>query len=382
MKKMEPPRLLLKGTLPSRPPELSRMNLLSIAGSRDGWAHMRLSSAGFGGDLSWLAAMALTTLIECGWWAIAWSSGLAPGAYLWTYLAMAFSGLLGALLVRRIFTGKWSDAPWRSVVAATLIIGVGASLFLPLKYAIPREVPFWLDLPLASAEKHIFGGHPALLLDHVFGWADVPLDRLYSLWLPVQSLILFLVILQNPSPTKTRALIAYSVAWLALGVAAAAIFSSAGPLFHDRLLGGHSFAAVRATLQSRGAWIALAESDQMWASYASGTPGFVAGMSAVPSMHVAISLWIWLTARSMVPRLQWLAALYFVLIAIGSVQLGWHYVSDGVAGGIGMLIVWKIAAQIEGLSSLQRAFTGPMAERVGFEPTVSVNPRRFSRPLP
>ena len=237
MKKTEPPRLLLKGTSPSRPPELSRMNLLSIAGSRDGWAHMRLSSAGFGGDLSWLAAMALTTLIECGWWAIAWSSGLAPGAYLWTYLAMAFSGLLGALLVRRIFTGKWSDAPWRSVVAATLIIGVGASLFLPLKYAIPREVPFWLDLPLASAEKHIFGGHPALLLDHVFGWADVPLDRLYSLWLPVQSLILFLVILQNPSPTKTRALIAYSVAWLALGVAAAAIFSSAGPLFHDRLLG-------------------------------------------------------------------------------------------------------------------------------------------------
>jgi PAP2 superfamily protein len=338
------------------------MGLIVTTGSRRAWVHRRAGS--FGGDLPWLATMAMTTLIECGWWTIAWSNGLAPGAYLWTYLALAFAGLAGALVVKRIFTGGWSDAPWRSVVAATFIIGFGASLFLPLKYAIPQEVPFWFDDPLAAAEQSIFGQHPALLLDHLFGWADVPLDRLYSLWLPVQSLVLFLLILQRPSRAKSRALIAYSLAWLILGVAAATVFSSAGPLFHDRLLGGHSFHLMRATLQSRGAWIALAESDKMWTSFLSGTPGFVAGMSAVPSMHVAISLWIWLTVRLISPRLQWFAALYFGLIAIGSVQLGWHYVSDGLAGVLGMLIVWKFAARIEQLFASRPDRAGPMAERV------------------
>lgn len=104
--------------------------------------------------------------------------------------------------------------------------------------------------------------------------------------------------------------------------------------------------ALAQTLRIRGAWIAIAESDQMWAAAAGRDPGIVAGISAMPSIHVAISLWIWLTARAFAPRLAPAALLYVVLVWIGSVQLGWHYASDGFAGVIGMLAVWRLAQLI------------------------------------
>ncbi len=212
-----------------------------------------------GTDAGWLIVLAAATLVEFLWWAIVWSKGIAPVPFVLSYLGLAALGLAVALLLKRLLTGQWSVVGLRTIIAATLLIGLGASLFLPLKYAIPREVPFWLDQPLASLEGRMLGQPPWLILDRLFGWAAVPLDRLYSLWLPVQSLALFLVFLAPPSPAKSRALIAYSLAWLLLGVVAAAVFSSAGPLFYDRLFGGSTFAQLRPSLLGRGAWVAVAE---------------------------------------------------------------------------------------------------------------------------
>jgi hypothetical protein len=225
---------------------------------------------------------------------------------------------------------------------ATLLVALGAALFLPLKYAIPGEIAFWADRPLAAAERAIFSVDPWRVLDRLFGWATLPLDRVYGLWLPLQSLALFTLILSRSSRAKAHALIAYVLAWFFLGVLAAVIFSSAGPLFYDRIFGGSSFSGLRETLQARGAWMALAESDRMWASLESGQPGFVAGISAVPSLHVAISVWIFLTVRTIAPKLAPLAFAYVVAIGIGSVQLGWHYIGDGVAGAVGMLVIWRL----------------------------------------
>ena len=294
-------------------------------------------------DAPWLVAMAAFAALELLWWTIAWSHGIAPSPRLGSYILFACAGLAAATLIR-VASGA---SPWAagrlSVVAATLLVAIAASLFLPLKFAIPHEVAFWLDRPLAAAERALLGIDPWLALDRAVGWAAVPMDWLYGAWLPVQSVMLFLVILARPSPAKSRALTAYSAAWFLLGVAAAALFASAGPLFYDRLLGGNEFAALGETLHRRGVWIAVTESDGMWASFAAGNPSPVAGISAVPSLHVAISLWIWLTARTMAPRAAPFAAVYFLLIWVGSVQLGWHYVADGLAGALGMLAIWWLA---------------------------------------
>jgi hypothetical protein len=300
-----------------------------------------------GGERRWLVIMAIMTSIEVACWAICWTLGRAPAPFLGVHIMLAFAGLAMAVALRLARRRPPSEADWPSVVSGTLLVGIGASCFLPLKYAIPKIVPFWFDAPLAVAERRLFGGDPWEHLDQVIGWAAAPIDRLYGLWLPVQLLVLFTLMLEPPSRVKSRALIAYALAWVVLGVGAATIFSSAGPIFHDRLLGADAYAALPDVLRARGAWVVLAESDQMWRSFSTGRPGLVAGMSAVPSMHVAISFWIVLTARAMSSRLTTLAALYAIVISVGSVQLGWHYVSDGVAGVLGMAAVWRLAGALE-----------------------------------
>jgi hypothetical protein len=299
--------------------------------------------------------MASATAAEFVWWCIAWGMGLAPAPFLGTYLLLAFGGFVVTLALRQTLLGNRPRPTWPAIITATALTGIGASLFLPLKTAIPKEIPFWLDQPLAVAERQLFGADPWRLLDQAIGWSAVPVDHLYALWLPVQSLALFAVMLEPPSSLKSRALIAYSLAWFLLGVAAATIFSSAGPLFYDRLFGGNEFAMLRETLTSRGAWLALAESDKMWAAIGGQQASFVSGISAFPSMHVAISLWIYLAARALAPRAAKFALIYTAVVWIASVQLGWHYAADGLAGVAGMIAIWALAGRVERfLGSLSR----------------------------
>ena len=299
-------------------------------------------------DRRWLTMMAATTLAEFIWWAAARLSGIAPYPSLPTYAALTFIGLAAAFALRTATRPDARRSSLRSVISGAACVAIGGSLFLPLKFAIPRQVPFWLDVPLAHAERSIFGADPWLLLDRSVGWAVVPMDLLYVLWLPVQLLILFTVMLEPPSAEKCRALMAYILGWFVLGVAAATLFSSAGPIFFDRLYGGSDYALLRETLQARGAWVVLAESDAMWSAYVNGQRGLLTGISALPSIHVAIALWIFLTARTLAPRLAKGALVYFFLMWLGSVQLGWHYVSDGLAGALGMLAIWALASVIHG----------------------------------
>lgn len=297
------------------------------------------------GEERWLGVLAALTVGELLWWALCWRAGIAPAPFVGAYLGLAFAGLVAAFGLRLALNPSAGRASWAALLIGTTLIAIGASLFLPLKYAIPGQVAFWLDAPLAQGERQLFGVDAWVLTDRMFGWAMVPVDRIYGLWLPVQSVALFGVMLLPASPAKSRALIAYSIAWFGLGVVAATLFSSAGPIFYDRLFGGQDFAALTERLRSGGAWMVRGESDAMWASLANRRPGFVAGISAMPSLHVAISLWIWLAARSLAPRLAPFALAYAIFMWVGSVQLGWHYASDGLAGALGMGALWWLAGK-------------------------------------
>lgn len=297
--------------------------------------------------------MAGCAAVEFAWWLLCWMWGVAPLPFIGTYLLIALLGLGAAWTVRLIVARRKPRAGLLAVAAAVAFVAIAASLFLPLKFAIPKLTPFWLDLPVVRGERALLGTDAWVVADRVLGWAAVPVDRLYGAWLPVQTLILFSVVLLPPSRRKSRTLIAYSLGWMLLGVGAALAFSSAGPLFYDRVFGESHFAALRATLNSRGAWVALAESDQMWAAYEQDSPGLVAGISALPSLHVAISFWIYLATRALNPRVAPVALAYALFMWVASVQLGWHYVADGLLGIAGMTGIWIVAEPID--ESIRRA---------------------------
>ena len=199
-----------------------------------------------------------------------------------TYLALALAGLACALPAGHCCNRGRRIPNWSSIVPATILVGIGASLFLPLKYAIPRLVPFWLDAPLANAERAMFAADPWLILDHSSRLGNGS-DRQALRALAANAVDASVhrddpAVLGDEVPRIDR----LCPRLVHAGRGGRDALSSAGPIFYDRIFGGTAFAALRETLQDRGAWLVLAESDRMWASLASVRPGLAAGISAVP----------------------------------------------------------------------------------------------------
>jgi membrane-associated phospholipid phosphatase len=69
--------------------------------------------------------------------------------------------------------------------------------------------------------------------------------------------------------------------------------------------------------------------------------GVLAGISAMPSMHVATSVLMALYAARHARWAGWIMWIFAGLIQIGSVHLGWHYAVDGYLGGIVALAAWR-----------------------------------------
>ena len=73
--------------------------------------------------------------------------------------------------------------------------------------------------------------------------------------------------------------------------------------------------------------------EMLWRVYQSHGIAVGSGISAMPSLHVAIAMSVVLLARKIDRRLAIASTIFTVLIMIGSVHLGWHYAIDGYALG-------------------------------------------------
>ena len=124
-----------------------------------------------------------------------------------------------------------------------------------------------------------------------------------------------------------------------MGGLLAIAFASVGPRFAHDLLGNDHFVPLMARL-----------SDDLYSAQAThyllaaqGTPAIGGGISAMPSLHVAIAVMIALCLRDRQTQWQWLAWAYAAIIYVGSIHLGWHYASDGIVSAAGMVAIWKAA---------------------------------------
>jgi len=79
----------------------------------------------------------------------------------------------------------------------------------------------------------------------------------------------------------------------------------------------------------------------------------------MPSMHVAIALWIALVWRAYVPKTTLAVFAFFFAIWIGSVMLGWHYAIDGIVSVVIVLVAWRSAAV---LTSTSRSHDLPVTQ--------------------
>lgn len=207
------------------------------------------------------------------------------------------------------------------VIPALLLSAAQTTVLSWLKNMLPHVSGFWADPPLAELDRLIFGVDPwrlALKLSD-----GEPLQTIYATWPFVVPVAFIAVAFAPESRIKARAMISYFLIVGAVGLGQF-LLPAAGPIYYEAVGHGSRFADLPIMADTR-IW-----ADYLWSSYsqAANRPG--SGISAMPSGHVAISVWIALCLASYFPRLKWAGRGYVAVIWFGSVYLGWHYAVDGL----------------------------------------------------
>jgi hypothetical protein len=256
--------------------------------------------------------------------------------------------------------GAWlfaHDRPGNTLHAVIAMTPLMIS-FSALKYRIPAIHPFSWDKTFTEWDRIIgLGRQPWEILQPVLGhlWITAGLNLIYDAWF----LVMFIVLLSQAfaarnSVLRMQFLLAFSFSWFVAGNILAAIFSSAGPCFYGLLhISPDPYAAQMRYLHEAAAQLpawTLPMQDttvqkSLWDSYISNVDGF-GGISAMPSMHLTISMLMALFAWRAGRKLGLAFTGFLVLIFLGSVHLGWHYAVDGLAGIALAAVFWSVAGTI------------------------------------
>lgn len=229
------------------------------------------------------------------------------------------------------------------------------STFSRMKENITAFVPFTFDETFIRINEAIHGGRPLWeILQPILGHPLVTdiIDRIYYLWFPVFLLTLYWQVFTPARPLLRRQfMLAFVASWVFIGTLGAIALSSAGPAFLDNL--GIAHPSSQSLMDYLNSVVAqgyplesLVVQDMLWQAYSTGLDFPYEGISAMPSMHVAIAVLLALTGWH-INRVVGIAyTLFAVVIFIGSFHLAFHYAIDGYLSAIMIAVIWWISGVI------------------------------------
>lgn len=291
------------------------------------------------------------------------SVGLYYGVYSFVlpptfFLIIASRALYFALIVRpqRPFAMLVADLRRNIAMPQRLAQAVPMLCFVPLlvgtfsvfKAAIPLIHAFSWDPRFEQWDRWLHGGvAPWELLQPILGYPLVSflINVCYNGWFFVLwfACIWQFFTLRAPQ-RRMQFLLSTMLSWILIGSVLATFFSSAGPCYFGRIESGLDpyqplIAYLHQANESYPLW-ALDTQQMLWDGYSLGRLNLGAGISAMPSMHVAIATLLallgWQTSR----RLGIALAAFLLLIMVGSVHLGWHYALDGYVSIACAALIW------------------------------------------
>ena len=257
------------------------------------------------------------------------------------------SDLLGIIKARFRDTAKFSQ-----ILHILILFSLASVAFAVLKSSIALLNPFSWDLAFRDLDKTLhFGRYP----HEWFGWvmnspiALFVLNFFYNLWFFIIFVYLYVFASRYGSTKEGLQFYhAFFMSWILIGFFAATYFSSGGPCYFERLGLGDDYVPLmdklHAANESVQIW-ALGTQDMLWDGQEGARQGRL-GISAFPSMHVAIAT-IMALASSSVSRIWGIIVWIFAaMIMMSSVLLGWHYAVDGYASIIMVIILWWVSGKM------------------------------------
>jgi membrane-associated phospholipid phosphatase len=253
-------------------------------------------------------------------------------------------------LVRELRTTL--GTPQRIAHALPFLLGmiVFGGTFTVVKTSIPLLTSYNWDVTFEQWDRWLHGGLPPWqIIQPLVGLPIVTkaIDALYSSWFYMLNLIwVWQAFSQRDNRLRLQFFLTLILGWIILGNVAATFLASAGPVYYGNITDlSDPFVPLTAYLNDANRTypiLTLLAQKYLWDSFSMRLLVLGAGISAMPSMHVAIAtlfaLVCWRTKR-------WVGALmtiYAMLIMVGSVHLGWHYAIDGYVGALGMIAIWWI----------------------------------------
>ena len=268
----------------------------------------------FGRFLNWMNYMVVGGLLLLMWQVFRlWRSGAERPLAELKRMILSSRGAIGAAL------------------AGAMLAGIDMLFFMWIKPELTAVSPFWADRAFADIDHFIFRTDPWRL----FRGLDLTAHAsAYSFFWAVAIMATVVWLLaQKPSQARSASLLAYFAIWSVFGTIGQLLLSSAGPLFYQRVGLGVRFAELTASVPP----VTHIVSEYLWKMHTDGLLGVGAGISAMPSLHIATVAWIYLVFRALRSRFAPLAALFAIYMWAMSVALGWHYAIDGIVGAAGAI---------------------------------------------
>lgn len=215
---------------------------------------------------------------------------------------------------------------WTSAMIGAALLASASVTANWSKTMIPSVTGFRWDPFLADLDHALFGTDPWTL------FRIDALSRFYALayvyWFLVAVAVMLALLLAKPTANRAVALVSFFGIYLVCGTVGHFAMPSGGPIFFERLGYGPRFAHMVATNDVSYNFF----SNYLWRWHLTGLPNLGTGISAMPSLHVAISAWLVFAGRALW-RHGWApAAGFYLVIWAASIASGWHYATDGLAG--------------------------------------------------
>lgn len=242
------------------------------------------------------------------------------------------------------------------------LIAAFHAVFPVWKDRIPTLMGQVYDLQLVQVERWLHGGKlPTELLAPLTTseWIVRLLDLLYVFpWFPLTFFVPVVLAWAPSSPYRNHCLLSFLATWILLGSLLATAGASLGPCYLEYITTDipDAYASLADRLDGWHARFPLfAVRAQRLLVEQSGKGAFGGGISAFPSLHVAIATWFALAARGWRPKVSRALWCYAFLVLLGSVVLNWHYAIDGYTGMLGAVLIWIATGRL-----LMKGENGPL----------------------